>query len=128
MNRASLLDQARKVVPEVSPQDALTELDSGAIDVLLDVREAYEWRKGYIDGAIRIALDEVPDKADPALEDHDPRLTEKQDARIVLYCATGVRSLLGGLALRNLGYSNVASLKGGIDAWKTAGNPTERTR
>jgi rhodanese-related sulfurtransferase len=128
MNRASLLDQARKVVPEVSPQDALTELDSGAIDVLLDVREAYEWRKGYIDGAIRIALDEVPDKADPALEGHDSRLTEKQDARIVLYCATGVRSLLGGLALRNLGYSNVASLKGGIDAWKTAGNPTERTR
>jgi rhodanese-related sulfurtransferase len=128
MNRASLLDQARKVVPEVSPQDALTELDSGVIDVLLDVREAYEWRRGYIDGAIRIALDEVPDKADPALEGHDPRLTEKQDARIVLYCATGVRSLLGGLALRNLGYSNVASLKGGIDAWKTAGNPTERTR
>ena len=128
MNRSRLLDQAREVVPEVSPEDARSELDSGAVDVLLDVREAYEWRKGYIDGAIRIALDEVPDKADPDLQDHDPRLTGNRDARIVLYCATGVRSLLGGLALHNLGYSNVASLKGGIEAWKTAGNPTERGR
>ena len=128
MNRSRLLDEARSVVQEVSPQETRTELDSGAIDVLLDVREAYEWRKGYIDGAIRIALDEVPDKADPDLQDHDHRLTGNRDARIVLYCATGVRSLLGGLALHNLGYSNVASLKGGIEAWKTAGNPTERGR
>lgn len=127
MDRMSALEQARKLVPEVSPQEAWSELDTGAIDVLLDVREAYEWRKGYIDGAIRIALDEVPDKADRELTGNDPRLTENPDARIVVYCATGIRSLLGGLALHNLGYTNVASLKGGIDGWKSAGNPTERT-
>ena len=127
MDRMSAMEQARKVVPEVSPQEAKSELDTGAIDVLLDVREAYEMRKGYIDGAIRIALDEVPDRADPELTGNDPRLTENRDARIVVYCATGVRSLLGGLALHNLGYSNVASLKGGIEGWKGAGNPTERT-
>ncbi len=128
MNRSSLLDEARKVVPEVSPEEARSELESGVVDVLLDVREAYEWRKGYIDGAIRIALDEVPEKADPDLQEHDPRLAGNRDARIVLYCATGVRSLLGGLALHNLGYSNVASLKGGIEGWKSSGNPTERSR
>jgi len=127
MDRKSALEEARKLIPEVSPQDAKSELDTGAIDVLLDVREAHEWRRGYIDGALRIALDEVPDKADPELTGCDPRLTEDRDARIVVYCATGVRSLLGGLALRNLGYTNVVSLKGGIDGWKTAGNPTERT-
>jgi rhodanese-related sulfurtransferase len=127
MDRMSALEQARKVVREVSPQEAKSELDTGVIEVLLDVREAHEWRRGYIDGALRIALDEVPDKADPDLTGNDPRLTENRDARIVVYCATGIRSLLGGLALHNLGYSNVASLKGGIDGWKTAGNPTERT-
>ena len=121
-----MLDEARKVVPEVSPQDARAELESGTVDVVLDVREAYEQRKGYIDGAIRISLDEVPDKANASMSGSDPRLTENKDARIVVYCATGVRSLLGGLALRNLGYTNVASLKGGIEGWKSVGNPTER--
>ena len=127
MNRASMIEQARKVVPEVSPEEAKSKLDSGDIDVILDVREAFEMRKGYIDGAIRIALDEVPEKADPALQDCDARLTENRDARIVVYCATGMRSLLGGLALHELGYKNVASLKGGIEGWKAVGNPTERS-
>lgn len=127
MDRRSLLDEARKVVPEVSPQEASAELESGAVDLILDVREAYEQRKGYIPGAIRISLDEVPDKADADMSGSDPRLTGRKDARIVVYCATGVRSLLGGLELRKLGYSNVASLKGGIEGWKSAGNPTERT-
>ena len=69
----------------------------------------------------------MPDKADPALPGHDPRLTDNKEGRIVVYCATGVRSMLGGLALHNLGYTNVASLSGGIEGWKMAGNPTSRT-
>jgi rhodanese-related sulfurtransferase len=126
MDRRSLLEEARKVVPEVSPQEAKAEVDSGGVDLILDVREAYEQRKGYIPGAIRISLDEVPDKADPGMTGNEPRLTGNKDARIVVYCATGVRSLLGGLELRKLGYSNIASLKGGIEGWKAAGNPTDR--
>lgn len=123
----SELEQARKVVPEVSPQDARQQLDAGATAVLLDVREAHEWRRGYIEGAVRIALDEVPDKADPAMAGHDPVLTANRDGRIIVYCATGVRSLLGGLALHRLGYRDVVSLAGGIEGWKSAGNPTLRT-
>jgi rhodanese-related sulfurtransferase len=125
--RMSLLEQARKVVPEVTPQDAKAELDAGTPAVLLDVREAHEWRRGYIDGALRIALDEVGDKADPAMSGHEPALTDNKDGRIIVYCASGVRSMLGGLTLKQLGYSNVASLAGGIDGWKMAGNPTSRT-
>lgn len=124
--RMSALEQARKVIPEVSPGDARAELDAGTAVVLLDVREAHEWRRGYIDGALRIALDEVPDKADPKMSGHDPALTDNQDGRIIVYCATGVRSLLGGLSLHQLGYTNVASLAGGIEGWKMAGNPTSR--
>lgn len=124
--RMSLLEQAKKVVPELSPEDARTELDAGTPAVLLDVREAHEWRRGYIDGALRIALDEVPDKANPDMSGHDPALTGNKDGRIIVYCATGVRSLLGGLSLHQLGYSNVVSLAGGIEGWKRAGNPTSR--
>lgn len=126
-DRMSLLEQAKKVVPELSPGDAKAELDAGTPVVLLDVREAHEWRRGYIDGALRIALDEVPDKADPAMSGHDPALTDNKDGRIIVYCASGIRSLLGGLSLNKLGYTDVVSLAGGIEGWKKAGNPTSRT-
>lgn len=122
----SILEQARKAVPEVTPQDARAELDAAKAPVFLDVREAYELRKGFIPGALRIVLDEVPDAGDPDSRWADEKLTAHKDDRIIVYCATGVRSLIGGYFLNQLGYSNVASLAGGIQGWQQAGNPTER--
>jgi rhodanese-related sulfurtransferase len=124
--RQSILEQARKAVPEVSPQDAKAEMDSGAVGIFLDVREAHELRKGYVPGAVRIVLDEVPDAGDPDSRFADEQLTAHKDDRIIVYCATGVRSLIGGYQLQKLGYSNVASMAGGIQGWQQAGNPTER--
>lgn len=124
--RQSILEQARRSVPEVGPQEAKAEQDSGSVGMFLDVREAHELRKGYIPGAVRIVLDEVPDAGDPGSQFADPELTGHKDDRIIVYCATGVRSLIAGYQLKQLGYSNVASLAGGIQGWQTAGNPTER--
>jgi hypothetical protein len=42
---------------------------------------------------------------------------------VVLYCAHGNRSAFAAKALETLGYSNVASLAGGIDMWRRAGHP-----
>jgi rhodanese-related sulfurtransferase len=123
--RQSILEQARRAVPEVSPQEAKAEQEAGSA-IFLDVREAHELRKGYIPGAVRVVLDEVPDAGDPSSRWADPQLTEHKDDRIVVYCATGVRSLIGGYYLKQLGYSTVASLAGGIQGWQASGNPTER--
>lgn len=125
-NRQSILEQARRSVPEVSPQEARAELDAGKDAVFLDVREAHELRKGYIPGALRIVLDELPDAGNPESRWADDQLTSHKDDRIIVYCATGVRSLIGGYYLAQLGYSNVVSLAGGIQGWQTAGNPTAR--
>lgn len=122
----SMLEQARKSVAEVGPDEARSELDAGAVDIFLDVREAHEWRKGYIQGALRIALDEVPEKADASDPDAEAALTANPDARIIVYCATGMRSLLGAHSLQKLGYSNVASLAGGIRDWQAGGHPVNR--
>lgn len=121
-----MLEEARKSVPEIDPNQARSEVDAGAVDLFLDVREAHEWRKGYIEGALRIALDEVPEKADASDPDAEARLTGDPDARIIVYCATGKRSLLGAHALQKLGYNNVASLAGGIRDWQSAGHPVKR--
>jgi rhodanese-related sulfurtransferase len=124
--RQSILEQARKSVPEVSPQDAKAELDAGDVGIFLDVREAHELRKGYVPGAVRIVLDEVPDAGDPESRFADEQLTAHKDDRIIVYCATGVRSMIAGYYLQQLGYSKVASMAGGIQGWQQAGNPTER--
>lgn len=124
--RQSILDRARKSVPEVTPEAARAEQDAGSVGIFLDVREAHEQRKGYIPGALRIVLDEIPDAGDSSSQFADSDLTAHKDERIIVYCATGVRSLIAGFQLQELGYSNVASLAGGIQGWQMAGNPTQR--
>jgi len=124
--RQSILEQARRSVSEVTPQEAKAEQEAGGVGIFLDVREAHELRKGYIPGAVRIVLDEVPDAGDPTSTFADSQLTAHKNDRIIVYCASGVRSLIGGYFLKQLGYSNVASLAGGIQAWQMAGNPTEK--
>ena len=40
---------------------------------------------------------------------------------MILYCAGGVRSLFAAQTLAEMGYTNVASMSGGFQAWKGAG-------
>jgi rhodanese-related sulfurtransferase len=40
-------------------------------------------------------------------------------------CGSGKRSLTAMLMLKSLGYKNVKSLNGGLNAWVTEGCPTE---
>src|SRR6185503_6261983 len=47
---------------------------------------------------------------------------------IVAYCAGGTRSLLAGRILKELGYSNVVSMRGGFQAWKNQGMPVKEDR
>ena len=42
---------------------------------------------------------------------------------IVLYCQTGLRSMLAAKALKDLGYSNVVNLQGGYQKWVQSGLP-----
>jgi sulfur-carrier protein adenylyltransferase/sulfurtransferase len=125
-DRVRLIEDARRNVAEVAPADAKAEIDSGSVGLILDVREAHEWRKVHIPGAIRIPLDEVAEKADPSLSTAESALTAHAQDRIIVYCATGIRSLLGGHALVKLGYADVASLAGGVTQWQKDGFPTER--
>jgi rhodanese-related sulfurtransferase len=64
-------------------------------------------------------------KADSSLPTHLPDLAP--DRRTILYCASGGRSALAVTTLQRLGYAHVAHLDGGIQAWLTAGRPTEMT-
>ena len=84
---------------------------------LIDVRSIQEYNEGHIDGAINIPLANIKKICIPLYE-LQSRIVEKvnnKDTVIILYCASGVRSLKGKDVLDKLGYKNVYNLKGGMN-------------
>ncbi|OZB33196.1 MAG: sulfurtransferase [Pseudomonas sp. 34-62-33] len=84
-------------------------------DLLIDVREADEYNAAHIPGAINIPRGLLEFKLS-----NDAQLAERT-LKLVLYCKNSGRSALAADALREMGYRNVLSLAGGIEAWQAAG-------
>jgi len=93
---------------EINPEDVKSLADRGETFTLLDVREPREFETATIAGAKLMPMGEVPSRAHQEL---DP------DERIVVYCHHGVRSLNVTNWLRQQGFENAQSMRGGIDAW-----------
>jgi molybdopterin/thiamine biosynthesis adenylyltransferase/rhodanese-related sulfurtransferase len=110
-----LVAEAKQVVPEVSVQDISRRLAEGSAPTLVDVRDPDEYREGAIAGAVPISRGFLEFKAPEAFPDLDTPL--------VTYCLSGLRSLLAGKVLHDLGYRNVASMAGGVRRWKELGLP-----
>ena len=110
-----LLREARSSIREVTPQEVSALPAGGA--TIVDVREASEWEQGHLPDALHISKSYVEQQIEAAVPD--------RDAPVVLYCAGGVRSLFAAQSLEQLGYTNVASMSGGFQAWKSSGLPWE---
>jgi len=113
-----MVAEAKQVIPEVSVQDVGRQLTEGRAPVLIDVRDPDEYREGAVPGAIPISRGFLEFKAPEAVPD--------PETPVVLYCLSGVRSLLAGKVLHDLGYRNVSSMAGGFRRWKETGLPTFR--
>jgi len=87
---------------------------AGEAPLLLDVREPWEFETAKIDGSLLMPMGDVPGRAHQEL---DP------DARIVTVCHHGMRSLNVAVWLRNQGFAQAQSLRGGIDQWSAAIDP-----
>jgi len=108
-----LMEEARKDVPELSVHEAQELLAKNGTYALLDVREKDEYREGHLEGAISLPRGFLEIKVESTVPD--------KSTPILAYCAGGVRSLLAGKILKEMGYHNVTSMSGGYTAWKTAG-------
>jgi len=82
--------------------------------VLLDVREPVEYALVHMDGSVLMPMGDVPSRANQEL---DP------DTHIITICHHGVRSMNVAVWLRNQGFEQVQSLRGGIDAWAALIDP-----
>ncbi len=93
---------------EITAEEVKGKLDAGETFILLDVREPWEFETAKIAGAKLMPMGEVPSRAHQELDPED---------HIVAMCHHGVRSMNVTVWLRQQGFENVQSMRGGIDAW-----------
>jgi rhodanese-related sulfurtransferase len=124
---SEMVEKAIAKVEAISAQDVRAGLDSGEVDLVIDVREPNEWSEGHIPGAINVPRGMLELRADPDSPAADPALSANKDARVVVYClkAPGARSLLAAQTLGTMGYSNVAAMRGGFGEWRAEQLPAE---
>jgi adenylyltransferase/sulfurtransferase len=113
-----MIAEARQVVPEEGPADLQRRLRSGEPLVVVDVRDPDEYRDGHIEAATNISRG--------FLEFRIGSVAPDPETPVVLYCQTGLRSVLAGKALKELGYQRVINLQGGYQKWAQSGLPTVR--
>lgn len=106
---------ARGPVREIMPTEAADLIAQGAY--VIDTREVHEWNAGHLAGATLIPPIEVMDRIEQVAPD--------KSKQVVVYCAAGARSMRAAMQMAQLGYTNVASMAGGIGIWKQEGRPVE---
>ncbi len=101
----------------ISPQDAQSRLQNDENVVLLDVRTPGEWANdGRSPDAILIPLDELESRAQSELNPDDT---------IIVICRSGNRSQIAAEQLRQMGFSHVTEVEGGMRNWVAQGLPIE---
>ena len=122
-----IMRQARRQVPEwstVKVHESLAHQHEAGPEhqdiVLVDVREKHEWNEGYIPGALHVPRGYLELQIEEAVPD--------KTKTVVLYCAGGIRSLMAGTTLQQMGYKEVISMAGGFGAWKGKGLPFVQPR
>ena len=118
---AQLVQDAKSRIENLTPDQVQAELATGNV-TLVDIRDGTELANGTIPGSVHASRGMLEFHADPSSPYHKAEL--QPGGRVILHCASGGRSALAVLALRGLGYTNVAHLDGGFKAWQAAGKPT----
>src|SRR5439155_12532330 len=112
-NRVSYL---RETLQEISGEQALRMVTEQKA-LLLDVRDADEIKHGMAEPAHHLARGMLE------LRIHD--LCDDKSRPIAVMCAGGLRSLFAAESLKNLGYENVFSIRGGYKGWKESSLKTK---
>lgn len=93
------------IFPEQIPKSEYAKM------LIIDTRDAGQFAKDHIPGAINIEWRQVLAKSSQI----------PKDRTVLLYCNGGTLSSQAGFALRVAGWDNVKILDGGLTAWKAKG-------
>lgn len=122
---AGMAAAAMATVPSVAPAEALRRLAADPYTLVIDVRDAADIAvTGTVPGALNISYGALTYQADheapepwraPQLADHS--------RPVITTCILGPLGALGGKLLHDMGFTDVAILEGGVQAWAEAGLP-----
>jgi len=110
-----LLEDARRDLDRVQPEDLAAEVAAGAL--VVDIRPS-ETRvpEGELPGALVVDRNVLEWRLDPS---SDARLPEADpDRRVILVCNEGYASSLAAETLRKVGVRRATDLVGGYRAWR----------
>ena len=110
------------MIEQVHPRDLASWIrtlsDQGPAPLVLDVREPHEWQLASVK-ADGFELQAIPMRAVPV------RMNELDAARpVACLCHHGGRSMQVASFLKHHGFSHVANIMGGIDAWSREVDPS----
>ena len=111
-----LIEEAKKQIEQVTPEQVRDMQARNEAVVYLDVREPNEWNMGRIPRAIHLPRGHLESKVEGMID-------RKQ--KVVVYCARGNRSALAALTMKQMGYENVSSMARGIQGWADIGGEIE---
>ena len=115
-----LVEEANKSIQTLDPVTVKSMLDKNEC-VLIDVRDIRElWKEGTVKNAKHIPRGMLEFWLDPQSSYFKENKFDP-NKKMVLYCALGMRSALSTKTLVDMGFENVAHVKGGFDALKQNG-------
>jgi rhodanese-related sulfurtransferase len=118
-----MMEAANAAVSKITPAQATAIMANGSV-LVVDVRDGPEVDKsGKIAGAVNVSRGMLEFRADPESPYHDKAFA--RDKTVILYCASGGRSALGGKTLKDMGYPDVYNL-GAFKDWVESGGAVER--
>ncbi len=116
----TLVEEAHKKIETLNPAEVKDLVDKGEI-TLIDVRDIRElWKEGTIENSKHIPRGMLEFWLDPE-SSYFKENKIRNIKKMVLYCALGWRSALATKSLVEMGFKNVAHVKGGFDALKKSG-------
>jgi rhodanese-related sulfurtransferase len=119
--------EAMAEVPGISPEEAQDRMQRDPSALLVDVRDAADILiTGIVPDGVNISLGMLPVRADLELPEEwrNSRLQDRS-RQVITTCMLGPNGALGAKVLKDMGFTHVSFIKGGMQAWKDAGLPTQ---
>ena len=127
MSFMQMAEEAMAEVDGIDAEAAQRQLQEDSETLLIDVRDAADIPStGVPAGGANISLGMLPVRADQELPEdwRDARLQDRS-RRIITTCPLGPNGARGAKLLQDMGFTNVAYMEGGMDAWSKANLPDD---
>lgn len=123
MTYEELLAHTREQIEEIMPWDLIEMREKQPKLLIVDVREADEYRFGHIADSIHIPRGVLESACIWNHDETHPQLVQAREESVVIVCRSGHRSAFAAYTMKQLGYEHPISLNTGLRGWNDFEQP-----